>query len=108
MKRRMKIRIWIWVCNNLAQCIRSSLPPLGGFLLDDEEEINTPIRRPPIGPAMNSAQEEAQEAQDYLLELTRRRRERWNDAPEGGDCTQQPSLLFMIPVLVSFFLLLQF
>lgn len=89
----------IWVCNNLAQTIQSSLPPSGGFFLDDDEEIDTRILSPPVASVTNSPQEDAREAEEYVSEL-RRRCERWNDAPEG----ERPSLLFMIPVLVSYFL----
>jgi len=53
-------------------------------------------RSPPI-PAMSSAQKEVQDVEEYISEL--RRHEQRNDEPEG---VQQP-LLFMIPVLVSFF-----
>ena len=57
---------------------------------------------PPVALAMNSALEDVQEADAYISEL-RRRCERQNDAPEGKAFA--PSLLFMIPVLVSYFLL---
>ena len=53
-------------------------------------------RSPPI-PVMSSAQKEVQDAEEYISEL--RRHEQRNDKPEGA---QRP-LLFMIPVLVSFF-----
>ena len=60
----------------------------------------------PPGPlvtlAMNSALEDVQEADTYVSEL-RRRCEQQNDTPEGEAFA--PSLLFMIPVLVSYFLL---
>lgn len=97
MKRRMKRILRIWVCNNLAQSIQSSLPHLDGFI---EEESNTQIINPPTVPEINSAQKDVQEVHEYILDL---RRCRWqNDAAEGKDCAQQPLLLFMIPVLVSF------
>src|SRR5271169_4565605 len=102
LKKRTRIKNWtmtVWVCNNLAQSIRSSLLPSGGFFLDDKE---TEIFGSPTAPATNSAQEDAQEADEYVSEL-RRRCEQWNDAPEGRAVEQSPSLLFMIPVLVIIF-----
>lgn len=105
--RRIRIRgmKMIWVRNNFAQAYEAHwhYPLPAGFFDDNNAETNSGIRRsPPTMPVMNSVQKDAQEADEYVSEL-RKRHNRWNDTPEGGACAQRPSLLFMIPVLVSYF-----
>lgn len=84
---------------------KTQISSSGGFLINDNEEVggNSQNFRPPPIPAMpmSSAQEDELDAQKYVSEL--RRRERRNNEPEGGAGAQRPLLLFMIPVLVSFF-----
>jgi hypothetical protein len=73
----------------------------GEFFANYDEEIEIDVqnsRSPPI-PAMSSVQKDMQDAEEYISEL-RKRHEQMNNEPEGA----QWPLLFMIPVLVSFFL----